>query len=50
MQYPQVTKNYKTETYYSAGCPDCGIWTDYCDTEDEAIAAWNRRKELNRDE
>ena len=31
-------------TYYSVGCIDCGIGF-YENTEDEAIAAWNRRAE-----
>jgi len=40
--------NDQHSTYYSVGCINCGIGF-YENTEDEAIAAWNRRtgKDIN---
>lgn len=35
--------NYKFGTSYFCGCPDCGVYTDYCETKEEAIERWNRR-------
>ena len=30
-------------------CKNCGAWTDYFDTEDDAANAWNRRAQDERD-
>lgn len=35
--------NYKLRASYFCGCPDCGVYTDYCETKEEAIERWNRR-------
>jgi len=32
-------------------CTECGVWRDdRCDTESEAMAAWNRRAALSKQE
>lgn len=28
---------------WKAGCSDCGIWTDYFETKEEALNSWNAR-------
>ena len=35
--------DFKGHTAWIAGCPNCGVWTDYCDTKKAAVNIWNRR-------
>lgn len=37
------THNGSFKAGYRGECPECGVTTRACDTEAEAIEAWNRR-------
>jgi Lar family restriction alleviation protein len=42
--------NTACEWLYEVRCPECGCGTDYSDTSDDAIAAWNHRTPVKEDE